>query len=143
VIKLQDVRFALRATCALDGISLDVGQRLPAAACRPGWMARIQPVGAGWTGTRRVQQAELRVLGGDMQPLATSPGYAAHRLHCPRAWGEQPLPTLTVNENARFFARLVRLGAAAEPPQPQRCLCWSAPGSGPSGARPAASFPGG
>jgi len=91
---------------------------------------KIQPVGGWWPEPAGVQQAEWRVLGGDMaNPATVARLCPPHRLQCPRAWGTTSPPRLTVNREVDFFARLFGLGRARAP-QPAAGALLDAPARG-------------
>jgi len=131
------------ATCALDGNQADV----PAAASA-GW-------GPDWSGKipspcwRLVARKRRPVQAGPSAPSSTrtwppSPTvarYARARLTCPRA-REHLSPTLTVNENGRFFSRACWLGRKPKRRSRQRCLR-SAPARALRCPLPAGQLPGG
>ncbi|MFI4994821.1 MAG: ribosome-associated ATPase/putative transporter RbbA [Hyphomicrobiales bacterium] len=105
VAALRDVASRYGARLALDHVSLD----LPASRMT----GLIGPDGVGKStllslvaGARRIQEGQVRVLGGDI-------GDAAHRrLICPRiaympqGLGRNLYPDLSVRENIEFFGRL-------------------------------------
>ncbi|APD48612.1 ribosome-associated ATPase/putative transporter RbbA [Synechococcus sp. CS-602] len=140
VIKLQDVRLRFGATCALDGISLDV-----ASGCLSGL---VGPDGVGKSsllalvaGTRRVQQGRVRVLGGDMANPRHRRQVCPRIAYMPQGLGNNLSPTLTVNENVDFFARLFGLGRAERRSRSAALL--ERTGLGAFGARPAGQLSGG
>ncbi|NSZ77089.1 ribosome-associated ATPase/putative transporter RbbA [Agrobacterium tumefaciens] len=105
VARLKDVNHSYGKIRALDGISLN----LPAGRM----IGLIGPDGVGKSsllslisGARRIQQGEVEVLGGDMRSARhrnrTCPAIA----YMPQGLGKNLYPTLSVFENADFFARL-------------------------------------
>jgi ribosome-dependent ATPase len=109
VARLEDVSLVYGKTHALDAITLD----LPAGRM----IGLIGPDGVGKSslmalvaGARRIQQGQVEVLGGDM----ADPGFrreACPRIaYMPQGLGKNLYPTLSVFENADFFARLFGLG---------------------------------
>jgi len=112
VARLHDVSLVYGQTRALDRVTLD----LP-AGCMVGL---IGPDGVGKSslmalvaGARKIQEGRVEVLGGDMADAEF------RRLACPRiaympqGLGKNLYPTLSVFENADFFARLFGLGRSA------------------------------
>ncbi|MCA0185224.1 MAG: ATP-binding cassette domain-containing protein, partial [Proteobacteria bacterium] len=111
VVRLAGVHLGYGRTAALDGVTLDIP-----AGCMVGL---IGPDGVGKSsllalvaGARAVQQGRVEALGGDM-------GSKRHRdLVCPRiaympqGLGKNLYPTLSVEENLQFFARLFGHGRA-------------------------------
>ena len=111
VVRLAGVHLRYGRTAALDGVTVDVP-----AGCMVGL---IGPDGVGKSsllalvaGARAVQQGQVEALGGDM-------GSKRHRdLVCPRiaympqGLGKNLYPTLSVEENLQFFARLFGHGTA-------------------------------
>lgn len=109
VARLKDVSHSYGGTRAIDGISLDV----PAGRM----IGLIGPDGVGKSsllsliaGARQIQTGEIEVLGGDMRDARhrdrTYPAIA----YMPQGLGKNLYPTLSVFENADFFARLFGQG---------------------------------
>ncbi|KAA9383899.1 ribosome-associated ATPase/putative transporter RbbA [Neorhizobium galegae] len=109
VVRLKDVSHSYGKTRAIDGITLD----LPAGRM----IGLIGPDGVGKSsllslisGARQIQTGEVEVLGGDMRSarhrVRTCPAVA----YMPQGLGKNLYPTLSVFENADFFARLFGQG---------------------------------
>ncbi|MEN3147204.1 ribosome-associated ATPase/putative transporter RbbA [Neorhizobium sp. IRAMC:178] len=109
VARLKDVSHSYGGTRAIDGITLD----LPAGRM----IGLIGPDGVGKSsllsliaGARQIQTGEIEVLGGDMRRARhrdrTYPAIA----YMPQGLGKNLYPTLSVFENADFFARLFGQG---------------------------------
>ncbi|MDR6815697.1 ribosome-dependent ATPase [Neorhizobium sp. 2083] len=109
VARLKDVSHSYGRTRAIDGVSLD----LPAGRM----IGLIGPDGVGKSsllslisGARQIQTGEVEVLGGDMRSNRhrdrTYPAIA----YMPQGLGKNLYPTLSVFENADFFARLFGQG---------------------------------
>ena len=109
VARLKDVSHSYGRTRAIDGVSLD----LPAGRM----IGLIGPDGVGKSsllslisGARQIQTGEVEVLGGDMRSTRhrdrTYPAIA----YMPQGLGKNLYPTLSVFENADFFARLFGQG---------------------------------
>ncbi|MFT3717261.1 ribosome-associated ATPase/putative transporter RbbA [Pseudorhodoferax sp.] len=111
VARLQAVRLAYGATVAVDGVDLD----LPAGRM----VGLIGPDGVGKSsllslvaGARAVQQGRVHVLGGDMADRRHRARACPRIAYMPQGLGRNLYPTLSVEENLQFFARLFGHGAA-------------------------------
>ena len=111
VVRLQDVRQHYGATQALAGITLDV----PAGRM----VGLIGPDGVGKSsllsliaGARAVQAGSVQVLGGDMASKAHRDVVCPRIAYMPQGLGKNLYPTLSVEENLQFFARLFGHGGA-------------------------------
>ncbi len=112
VARLTDVSLHYGKTAALDGITLD----LPAGRM----VGLIGPDGVGKSslmalvaGARRIQQGHVEVLGGDMADAERRRIICPRIAYMPQGLGKNLYPTLSVFENADFFARLFGLGRSA------------------------------
>ena len=110
-VRLHDVHLRYGATRALDGVTLDIP-----AGCMAGF---IGPDGVGKSsllalvaGARVVQQGRIEVLGGDMAQAAHRRRVCPRIAYMPQGLGKNLYPTLSVEENLQFFARLFGHGAA-------------------------------
>ena len=110
-VRLHDVHLRYGATRALDGVTLDIP-----AGCMAGF---IGPDGVGKSsllalvaGARVVQQGRIDVLGGDMAQAAHRRRVCPRIAYMPQGLGKNLYPTLSVEENLQFFARLFGHGAA-------------------------------
>lgn len=112
VIRLKDVSLNFGSVRALNSVTLDI----PAGKM----VGMIGPDGVGKsslmsliTGARVVQKGRIEVLGGNIADkkhrLVTCPDIA----YMPQGLGKNLYQTLSVNENAEFFARLFGLSAEA------------------------------
>jgi ribosome-dependent ATPase len=111
VVRLQDVRLRYAKTLALDGITLDIP-----ADCMVGL---IGPDGVGKSsllsliaGARAVQEGRVEVLGGDMAGSRHRERVCPRIAYMPQGLGKNLYPTLSVEENLQFFARLFGHDAA-------------------------------
>ena len=111
VVRLQDVRQHYGATQALAGITLDV----PAGRM----VGLIGPDGVGKSsllsliaGARAVQAGSVQALGGDMASKAHRDVVCPRIAYMPQGLGKNLYPTLSVEENLQFFARLFGHGGA-------------------------------
>ncbi|MGL6205402.1 MAG: ribosome-associated ATPase/putative transporter RbbA, partial [Giesbergeria sp.] len=111
VAQLRGAGLRYGAVSALEGISLD----LP-AGCMVGV---IGPDGVGkssllalLSGARAVQVGSVQVLGGDMARAAHRNTVCPRIAYMPQGLGKNLYPTLSVEENLQFFARLFGHGSA-------------------------------
>ncbi|CAN7693575.1 ribosome-associated ATPase/putative transporter RbbA [Neorhizobium tomejilense] len=109
VARLKDVSHSYGGTRAIDGITLD----LPAGRM----IGLIGPDGVGKSsllslisGARQVQTGEVEVLGGDMRSAGHRDRTCPAIAYMPQGLGKNLYPTLSVFENADFFARLFGQG---------------------------------
>ena len=105
VAQLKNVRLHYGKTEALRGLTLDI----PAG----GMVGLIGPDGVGkssllslLSGARRVQEGEVWALGGDMASRAHRDAVCPRIAYMPQGLGKNLSPTLSVEENLQFFARL-------------------------------------
>ncbi|HNT37574.1 MAG TPA: ribosome-associated ATPase/putative transporter RbbA [Rubrivivax sp.] len=111
VVRLGQVGLRYRRTRALAGITLDVP---------PGRMVGlIGPDGVGKSsllslvaGARAVQEGSIEVLGGDMASKRHRDEVCPRIAYMPQGLGKNLYPTLSVEENLQFFARLFGHGMA-------------------------------
>ncbi|MBP6139551.1 MAG: ABC transporter ATP-binding protein, partial [Brachymonas sp.] len=111
VVRLQDVQLHYGKVTALAGITLD----LP-AGCMIGM---IGPDGVGKSsllsliaGARALQQGRVEVLGGNMAEKRHRDAVCPRIAYMPQGLGKNLYPTLSVEENLQFFARLFGHNAA-------------------------------
>ena len=111
VVQLKGVSVHYGKTTALDGVTLDIP-----AACMVGL---IGPDGVGKStlmslvaGARAVQDGTVIVLGGDMASTQHRNAVCPRIAFMPQGLGSNLYPTLSVEENLQFFARLFGHGAA-------------------------------
>ncbi|HVJ02460.1 MAG TPA: ribosome-associated ATPase/putative transporter RbbA, partial [Sphingomonas sp.] len=111
VVHLAGVRLNYGRTEALRGIDLDIP---------PGRMVGlIGPDGVGKSsllsliaGARVIQQGEVHVLGGDLRDPDHRRAVCARIAYMPQGLGKNLYPTLSIEENLQFFARLFGHDAA-------------------------------
>ena len=111
VASVRQVRLRYRDVIALDGIDLDI----PAGRM----VGLIGPDGVGKSsllsllaGVRIIQEGTVEVLGGDMASKAHRKKVCPRIAYMPQGLGKNLYPTLSVEENLQFFARLFGHGAA-------------------------------
>ncbi|PRD64641.1 ribosome-associated ATPase/putative transporter RbbA [Malikia granosa] len=105
VASVRQVRLRYRDVIALDGIDLDI----PAGRM----VGLIGPDGVGKSsllsllaGVRIIQEGTVEVLGGDMASKAHRKLVCPRIAYMPQGLGKNLYPTLSVEENLQFFARL-------------------------------------
>ena len=111
VASVRQVRLRYGDVIALDGIDLDI----PAGRM----VGLIGPDGVGKSsllsllaGVRIIQEGTVEVLGGDMASKAHRKLVCPRIAYMPQGLGKNLYPTLSVEENLQFFARLFGHGAA-------------------------------
>ena len=111
VASVHQVRLRYGDVIALDGIDLDI----PAGRM----VGLIGPDGVGKSsllsllaGVRIIQEGTVEVLGGDMASKAHRNKVCPRIAYMPQGLGKNLYPTLSVEENLQFFARLFGHGAA-------------------------------
>ncbi|SFD28791.1 ribosome-associated ATPase/putative transporter RbbA [Massilia yuzhufengensis] len=112
VARVEGLRLRYRRVTALDDISLD----LPAGAMT----GLIGPDGVGKSsllavlaGARRFRHGRVEVLGGDIGHAGFRAQASPRIAYMPQGLGRNLYPSLTVEENLQFFARLFGLDAPA------------------------------
>jgi len=105
VARLQGVSLHYKKTTALENITLDI----PAGRM----VGLIGPDGVGKSslmalvsGARAIQQGRIEVLGGDMARRRHRQAVCPRIAYMPQGLGKNLYPTLSVEENLQFFARL-------------------------------------
>ncbi len=105
VVRLQGVRLRYGKTTALAEVTLDIP-----AGCMAGL---IGPDGVGKSsllalvsGARKAQEGGVEVLGGDMRSARHRGAVCPRIAYMPQGLGRNLYPTLSVEENLQFFARL-------------------------------------
>lgn len=111
VASVRDVVLTYGKTQALANITLDI----PAGRM----VGLIGPDGVGKSsllsllaGARAIQQGQVSVLGGDMRQVAHRNRVCPRIAYMPQGLGKNLYPTLSVEENLQFFARLFGHDAA-------------------------------
>ncbi|MCC6173411.1 MAG: ribosome-associated ATPase/putative transporter RbbA [Gammaproteobacteria bacterium] len=105
VARTREVRLRYGRTIALDSVTLDI----PAG----GMVGLIGPDGVGkssllalLSGARMVQDGRVETLGGDMADRRHRDAACPRVAYMPQGLGKNLYPTLSVEENLQFFARL-------------------------------------
>ncbi|MBB4016029.1 ribosome-dependent ATPase [Chelatococcus caeni] len=140
VVTLRGVTHRYGKVHALDDVSLSIP-----AGCMAGL---IGPDGVGKStllalaaGVRRIQEGEVRVLGGDMADAGHRRASGARIAYMPQGLGRNLYPTLSVYENLDFFGRL--FGQGTEERETRIAELLAATGLDPFPDRPAGKLSGG
>src|SRR5690606_5787519 len=111
VLRLQGVHLRYGKTQALAGVDLEI----PAGRM----IGLIGPDGVGKSsllalvsGAREIQEGSVHALGGDMGSRAHRNRVCPRIAYMPQGLGRNLYPTLSVEENLQFFARLFGHGPA-------------------------------
>lgn len=106
VARIAKVSLRYGDTVALDNVDLDIP-----AGCMVGL---IGPDGVGKSsllallaGARIIQEGTIEVLGGDMAQKSHRDDVCPRIAYMPQGLGKNLYPTLSVEENLQFFARLL------------------------------------
>ena len=111
VATLSGVSLRYRKTTALDGIELAIPAGLKVGFIGPDGVGKSSLL-ALISGTRAVQEGEVRVLGGDISSARHRDRVGPEIAYMPQGLGRNLYPTLSVEENLQFFARLFGYGAS-------------------------------
>ncbi len=111
VARLLDVSLRYGNTCALDAIDLDIPAGRTVGLIGPDGVGKSSLL-ALISGSRRIQQGQVLVLGGDMAERRHRNRVCPRIAYMPQGLGRNLYPTLSVEENLQFFARLFGHDAA-------------------------------
>ncbi|ASI68263.1 multidrug ABC transporter ATP-binding protein [Diaphorobacter nitroreducens] len=111
VARLRDVQMRYGAAQALRGITLDIPTGRMVGLIGPDGVGKSSLL-ALMAGARALQQGSVQVLGGDMARKAHRDAICPRIAYMPQGLGKNLYPTLSVEENLQFFARLFGHGAA-------------------------------
>ena len=111
VAQLADVGLRYGKTVALAGIQLDLPAQRMVGLIGPDGVGKSSLL-ALLAGSRALQQGSLQVLGGDMRSKQHRNAVCPRIAYMPQGLGKNLYPTLSVEENLQFFARLFGHGAA-------------------------------
>ena len=109
VVKLESVRLVYGEKIALDGIDLDVPSGKMIGMIGPDGVGKSSLLSL-ITGAREIQEGTVYVLGGDMRDKQHRLDVCPDIAYMPQGLGKNLYPTLSVQENADFFARLFGQG---------------------------------
>ena len=105
VVKLSGVRLVYGEKVALDGIDLEVPTGKMIGMIGPDGVGKSSLLSL-ITGAREIQDGTVRVLDGDMRDKQHRLDVCPDIAYMPQGLGKNLYPTLSVQENADFFARL-------------------------------------
>lgn len=105
VVKLNGVRLVYGEKVALDGIDLQVPSGKMIGIIGPDGVGKSSLLSL-ITGAREIQEGTVYVLSGDMRDKEHRLNVCPDIAYMPQGLGKNLYPTLSVQENADFFARL-------------------------------------
>lgn len=105
VARLADVGLRYGKAVALAGIDLDIPARRMVGLIGPDGVGKSSLL-ALMAGARALQQGSLQVLDGDMRSKRHREAVCPRIAYMPQGLGKNLYPTLSVEENLQFFARL-------------------------------------
>lgn len=108
---LQGVTLRYGKTVALDNITLDFPARCMVGMIGPDGVGKSSLLSL-VSGVRAVQEGEVFALGGNMRSRAHRDAVCPRIAYMPQGLGKNLYPTLSVEENLQFFARLFGHGSA-------------------------------
>ncbi|MBN9426716.1 MAG: ribosome-associated ATPase/putative transporter RbbA [Burkholderiales bacterium] len=110
-MRLREVRLRYGKTLALDGVTLDVPAGCMVGLIGPDGVGKSSLLGL-VAGARAVQHGQVQALGGDMASRRHRNRVCPRIAYMPQGLGRNLYPTLSVEENLQFFARLFGHDAA-------------------------------
>lgn len=111
VIRLADISLQYGKTVALADISLDIPAQCMVGLIGPDGVGKSSLLALA-AGARKMQQGSAHVLGGDMRSKRHRDAVCPRIAYMPQGLGRNLYPTLSVEENLQFFARLFGHDAA-------------------------------
>jgi ribosome-dependent ATPase len=111
VVRLRDVRLRYGKTTALDGVTLEVPAGITTCLIGPDGAGKSSLLALA-AGARAVQLGRVEALGGDMRSSRHRRTVCPRIAYMPQGLGKNLYPTLSVEENLQFFARMFGHGAA-------------------------------
>ena len=139
-VRLRGVQHRNNRHFALQDISIGIPSGSTAAIIGPDGVGKSTLLSL-IAGTRRIQQGDINVLGGDMHKRRHRNAIAERIAYMPQGLGKNLYPTLSVVENIDFFAGLFGVYGAAAKARRERLLV--ATGLDPFPDRPAGKLSGG
>ncbi|MDD3352836.1 ribosome-associated ATPase/putative transporter RbbA [Zoogloea sp.] len=123
VLRLTEVSLRYGAVVALDGITLGVPAGRMVGLIGPDGVGKSSLLALA-SGARVIQQGEVETLGGNMAHRSHREAVCPRIAYMPQGLGRNLYPTLSVEENLQFFARLFG-HATAERRRRIDSLTWS------------------
>lgn len=111
VVSLKNVSLQYGKTVALNNISLDIPAGITVGIIGPDGVGKSSLLSL-ITGSRMIQQGSVNTLQGDMAIKSHRESVCPRIAYMPQGLGKNLYPTLSVEENLQFFARLFGYGAA-------------------------------
>ncbi|MBS1190871.1 MAG: transporter ATP-binding protein/permease [Rhodocyclaceae bacterium] len=111
VVRLRDVGLRYGKTQALDAVTVDVPAGIMVGLIGPDGVGKSSLL-ALVAGARAVQAGQVEALGGDMARPGHRQAVCPRIAYMPQGLGRNLYPTLSVEENLQFFARLFGHDAA-------------------------------
>jgi len=105
VVRLSGVSLRYGKTQALDRVDLDIPARRMAGMIGPDGVGKSSLMALA-AGARMIQQGTIQALGGDMRDKRHRDAVCPRIAYMPQGLGKNLYPTLSVEENLQFFARL-------------------------------------
>ena len=105
VAKLRDVQLSYGKTQALRGLTLDIRAGVMVGLIGPDGVGKSSLLSL-LSGARALQHGEIEVLGGNMRSKKHRDLVCPRIAYMPQGLGKNLYPTLSVEENLQFFARL-------------------------------------
>ncbi|KWZ48452.1 ABC transporter [Burkholderia savannae] len=105
VVRFSDVTLRYGKTVALDGITLDVPAGLTIGLIGPDGVGKSSLLALA-SGARALQTGGVHALDGDMRSRRHRERVCRRIAYMPQGLGKNLYPTLSVEENLQFFARL-------------------------------------
>ena len=140
VVQVDGVRLRYGNTVALAGIRLDIPAQRMVGLIGPDGVGKSSLL-ALLAGARALQEGSVTVLGGDMRSTRHREAICPRIAYMPQGLGKNLYPTLSVEENLQFFARLFGHNAAERRRRIDRLT--DSTGLRPFLARPAGKLSGG
>jgi ribosome-dependent ATPase len=110
-VRLAEVHLRYGKTVALDGVDLEIETGSIVGIIGPDGVGKSSLL-ALIAGARARQQGSIEVLGGDMSDARHREAVCPRIAYMPQGLGKNLYPTLSVEENLQFFARLFGHNAA-------------------------------
>ena len=140
VASIRDVTHSYGKAVALDHISLDIPSGIMVGIIGPDGVGKSTLM-ALIAGSKKLQQGEVDVLGGDMRQVRHRRNVCPQIAYMPQGLGKNLYLELSVYDNVDFMAQLFGLSPTERPRQVKQLL--EATGLGPFQGRPAGKLSGG